>query len=95
MKPDSLTVEVRYERNERLPIALPEADARFIRTQTVLNGCTTIHPMIPPKPAVLKFTTIGGRMGLRVPSGTLFEVIGANTNASRSQIWMVRKSSCN
>ena len=30
-----------------------------------------------------------------MPGGTLFEVIGATTSASRFQFWIAQKSSCN
>lgn len=42
--------------------AFPGADevAKFILTDTVLKGCTTNQPMMPPSPAVTKLTTTGG-----------------------------------
>lgn len=63
MNPDCLTVMLKYDVKDRFAIAPPDAEAKFILTQQVLKGWTTIHPMIPPKPAVLKFTIIGGIRG--------------------------------
>ena len=57
---------------------LPDCPARFIRTASVLNGCTTIQPITPPRPEVEKMTLL-----LRGLGSAIAARVGSLTHARR------------